>query len=138
MYYYGITPNQLVQAMKGELEAIKYYERLIKMAPNQEEADIIRAFYKDEKKHYNNFRHLYMMMTGRQPTIPPINMPEFDNYLQGVEQAILDELDAYEFYRDIYLSNINPYVRSLFFEAFTDENEHAAHLNYLYTKNKCK
>lgn len=138
MYYYGITPNQLIQAMKGELEAIKYYERLIKMALNQEEADIIRDFYKDEKKHYNNFRRLYIMMTGKQPIIPSINMPKFENYLQGVEQAILDELDAYEFYRDIYLSNINPYVRSLFFEAFTDENEHAAHLNYLYTKNKCK
>ncbi|SHH62914.1 Rubrerythrin [Caloranaerobacter azorensis DSM 13643] len=138
MYYYGITPNQLIQAMKGELEAIEYYERLIKMAPNREEANIIRAFYEDEKKHYNNFRRLYMMMTGRPPIILPVNKPKIKSYLQGIEQAILDELKAYEFYRDIYLSNINPYVRNTFFEAFTDENEHAAHLNYIYTKNKCK
>ncbi len=133
---YGVTPEQLIEAMKGELTARRYYEKLIPMAPNKKEADIIRHFLEDEKKHFSKFRMLYKNMTGMQPVIPPVKEPTFTNYLEGVEQAILDELDAYKFYRDIYLSTMNPYVRNIFLEAFTDENEHASHLNYLYAKNK--
>jgi len=70
------------------------------------------------------------------PDIKSVKTLDFDNYIEGIEQAILDELEAYEFYRDIYLSSNNPIVKEIFFEAFTDENEHAAYLNYLYTRNK--
>lgn len=133
---YNVTPAQLMKAMKGEAEARKYYKRLISMAPNEEEADIIEKFYEDETKHLSKFRMLFEMTTGKEPELANVKSPDFDSYIEGVEKAILDELEAYEFYRDIYLSSNNPIVREVFFEAFTDENEHAAHLNYLYTKNK--
>jgi rubrerythrin len=133
---YNVTPVQLLKAMQGEAEARKYYKRLISMAPNEKEADIIERFYEDETKHLSKFRMLFEMITGKEPELKDIKSPDYDSYIEGVEQAILDELEAYEFYRDIYLSSSNPIVKEIFFEAFTDENEHAAHLNYLYTKNK--
>lgn len=133
---YNVTPAQLLKAMKGEAEARKYYKRLLGMAPNEKEEDIIEHFYEDETKHFSKFRMLFEMITGKEPELGSVKAPDFDSYLDGVEQAILDELEAYEFYRDIYLSSNNPIVRDVFFEALTDENEHAAHLNYLYTKNK--
>ncbi|HYF75423.1 MAG TPA: ferritin-like domain-containing protein [Candidatus Nitrosocosmicus sp.] len=133
---YNVTPAQLIKAMKGEAEARKYYKRLMGMAPNEKEEDIIEHFYEDETKHLSKFRMLFEMITGKEPELGNVKPPEFDGYLEGVEQALLDELEAYEFYRDIYLSSNNPIVRDTFFEALTDENEHAAHLNYLYTKNK--
>lgn len=132
---YGVSPEQLIRAMKGEAEARLFYERLIQMAPNLQEAEIIRHFLNDEIKHYRNFRMLYRRLTGNEPVLPPLNLSTFTTYVEGVEQAILDELEAYEFYRDIYLCSWNHMVRNIFFEALTDENEHAAHLNYLYTKN---
>ena len=133
---YNVTPAQLIKAMKGEAEARKYYKRLMGMAPNEKEEDIIEHFYEDETKHLSKFRMLFEMITGKEPELGNVKPPEFDGYLEGVEQALLDELEAYEFYRDIYLSSNNPIVRDTFFEALTDENEHAAHLNYLYTKNR--
>jgi rubrerythrin len=135
---YNVTPAQLLKAMKGEAEARKYYKRLMGMAPNERDEDIIEHFFEDETKHLSKFRMLFEMITGKEPEIANVKQPDFDNYLEGIEQAILDELEAYEFYRDIYLSNNNPIVRDIFFEALTDENEHAAHLNYLYTKNMNK
>lgn len=133
---YNVTPAQLIKAMRGEAEARKYYKKLMGMAPNEKEENIIDHFFEDETKHFSKFRMLFEMITGKEPEIGNAKTPDFDNYLEGVEQAILDELEAYEFYRDIYLSGNNPIVRDIFFEALTDESEHAAHLNYLYTKNK--
>ncbi len=40
----GVTPQQLMEAMTGEAQARQYYERLITMAPNPKEADIIKHF----------------------------------------------------------------------------------------------
>lgn len=139
MYSYisfGVTPEQLIKAMKGEAEARLYYQKLMKMAPNEQEADIISNFFKDETKHFSKFRMLYIMLTGTEPELPPLTAPTFKTYLEGIELAILDELAAYDYYRDIYLGSYNLRVRDIFFEALTDENEHAAHLNYLFTKNK--
>lgn len=135
---YNVAPAQLMKAMKGETEAGKYYKRLMDMVPNEKETDIIEHFCEDETKHFSKFRMLFKMITGKEPEISDVKSPDFSNYIEGLEQAILDELEAYEFYRDIYLANNNPIVRDVFFEALTDESEHAAHLNYLYTKNKNK
>lgn len=135
---YNITPAQLLKAMRGEAETKKYYKRLADLAPSEREEDIIEHFIEDETKHLSKFKMLFEMITGKGPELTHIKQPVFDDYLEGIEQAILNELEAYEFYRDIYLSNNNPIVRDIFFEAMTDENEHAAHLNYLYTKNKNK
>ncbi|HWI54723.1 MAG TPA: ferritin-like domain-containing protein [Desulfobacteria bacterium] len=134
----GVTPEQLITAMKGELGARIYYQKLAAMAPGPKEADIIMHFFEDETKHYRNFRMLYINLTGHEPIIPALENPSFTTYQEGVDQAILDELEAYDFYRDIYLSSNHPVVKNIFFEALTDESEHAAHLNYLFTKSKCK
>jgi len=133
---YNVTPAQLLKAIQGEAEARKYYKQLISIAPDEKEADIIEHLYEDETKHLSKFRMIFEMTTGKEPDIKSVKTLDFDNYIEGIEQAILDELEAYEFYRDIYLSSNNPIVKEIFFEAFTDENEHAAYLNYLYTRNK--
>lgn len=133
---YSVTPAQLLKAMREEAKARKHYKKLAGMAPDEKEADIIEHFYEDETKHLSKFRMLFEMITGKEPELSNIASPGFGSYLEGIEQAILDELEAYEFYRDIYLSGSNPMVRDMFLEAFTDENEHAAYLNYLYTRNK--
>lgn len=138
MTSFGVTPGQLFKGMKGEAEARRFYRKLIDLAPNEKEADIINHFFEDEAKHYSKFKMLYEMLTGKVPELPKPEAPDFSTYVEGVEQAILDELEAYEFYRDIYLSTSNMMVRDIFFEALTDENEHAAHLNYLYTKNSIR
>lgn len=136
-----LTVNQdlsqkLIKAMTGEQNARRYYETLTTMTRSEEDKRLISKFIQDEKKHFNNFYRLYIAFTGHQPMLPPVKQPKIPSYIEGIKQSIMDETDTYEFYRDVYLSSFNPMVRQNFFEAFTDENEHAIRLNYLYTKNK--
>jgi hypothetical protein len=51
-----------------------------------------------------------------------LKLSDFSNYIEGLEQIIINELEAYEFYRDIYLDNNNPIVRDVFFEVLADES----------------
>lgn len=129
-------PQKLLKAMQGERDARLYYQQLLNMTPSDEDREIISHFFEDEGKHYANFSRLYMQLTGRQPVLPPPQAPHIPSYIEGVKQSIFDETDAYEFYRDTYLCTNNPIAKEIFFEAMTDENEHAIRLNYLYTKNK--
>lgn len=140
MYNYislGITPDLLIKAMMSENEARMHYQKLIPMASNAKESDILHHIYADESNHFSKFRMLYLMLTRREPVLPSTKKPmAFQTYIEGVEQALSDEIESYEFYRNIYLSTRHPGVRDIFLEAFTDENEHSTNLNYIYSRNK--
>ena len=132
-YRLRVTPEELVNAMQGEAEDKLFYERLMRMAPTREEADIIKQIRTDEIKHYEAFEDLYRRMTGRNPRVPETDKPTFRTYMEGVELAFFDELEAYEHYRDLYLSTQNPRIRDIFLDAFTDENEHAQYMHWIYS-----
>ena len=70
---YNVTPAQLIKAMKDTGSARKYYKKLIGMAPDEKEADIIEHFYEDETKHLSKFRMLFEMTTGKEPEIGGVN-----------------------------------------------------------------
>lgn len=128
-----LSPKLLIKAMQGEQDAIAYYEQLHRMTSDKQDMDLIQGIHDDEIKHYNMFANLYYRMTGQMPYTQP-KQPQIDSFSAGVKQSVMDELEAYEFYRDIYLANNNPEVKNIFFEAMTDENEHAVKHNYMYTK----
>src|SRR5690242_6481033 len=129
-----LTPENLLKAIQSEYEAIEYYRKLHQMTPDHQNAELIHGIYNDEVKHYTNFSHLYFQMTNNKPTVRDVVI-SIPNFVEGVKKAILDELTAYEFYRDIYLGARNDTIRNTFFEAFTDENEHASKFNFMYTKS---
>ena len=138
-----INPNQnklslesLLKAIKDEQDAIMFYKILITIVPDKQDENLIRDIHNDEVKHFTQLFNLYKQMTGQNPQIPLPKQPRIPSYIDGVKKAILDELDAFEFYRDIYITNTSPEIRNIFFEALTDENEHAAKFNYMYTKSK--
>ena len=133
---FDISLQELLKAMTGELEAQRYYSELIKLTNDPQEKEIINMIINDEKKHFLSFRNLYIAITGVEPPIPEIPTPKIENFVAGVEKSILDELEAYEFYKTVYISTSNLHVKDIFFQAFTDEIEHAIYFNYFYTKNK--
>ncbi len=134
-YSLRVTPEELINAMQGEAEDKLFYERLMRMAPTREEADIIKQIRADEIKHYGAFEDLYRRMTGRNPRVPEPDKPTFRTYMEGVELAFFNELRAYERYKDLYLSTQNPRIRDVFLDAFTDENEHAQYIHWIYSIN---
>lgn len=129
-------PKRLMKAMKGEADARVFYLQLISMLPAPEDKDIVAKIAQDEKKHHENFRRLYVRLAGHEPMLPPTEKANIPTYIEGIMKAIMDETEAYEFYRDTFMCTTNPAAKEIFLEAMTDENEHAIRLNYLFTKNK--
>ncbi len=133
---YVLTPELLTTTMIGEQDAIDYYEKLAQMAPNENFARVIMGFREDEMKHLGNSKALFKRLSGQSPELPPVKQPRIRSFQEGLEQAIFDELGAYEAYRNIYLDNDQPIIRNIFFENLTDEMEHAAKINFMLTALK--
>lgn len=131
---YQLSKDLLIKTLIDEQDAIVYYMQLQKMTTDKECINLLSEIYADEIKHFHALKNLYVQIAMENPLLPKAKMPEISSFISGVSKAIIDELNAYELYRDIYLANKNEGVRNLFFEAQTDENEHAAKLNYMYTK----
>jgi len=134
---YGKFIADLEKAINDELAAVEFYTRLMEMAPSSEAREFIEHARDDEKKHYRVLSRLYISLTGRQPTVrqPVVTVISF---CEGVKEALKDELEAAEMYRDMYLSTRNPQIRDILFETMTDEMEHATRFTFVYYLADCE
>ncbi|QWU14897.1 Rubrerythrin [Paenibacillus sophorae] len=124
------------QSIQGERNDELFYDFLIKLAPTQQQKEVITGIRDDERKHRAMFRTLYTQLTGKAPAPSDKASEQLPaSYLEGIEKALLGELKAFEKYRTIYL-HINPQYRDWIFEIMTDEIKHAGYYNWLYAKNK--
>lgn len=123
--------DALVKGMEGESEAIDFYTRLAKMAPDKIGREAVEHALADERVHLKLFINLYKQLSGKSPNY---NKPKkkFDDFKEGIMIAFNDELEAYESYRDAYLLTQNQMIRDVFFQAMSDEIEHAARFSFVY------
>ncbi|MED1793367.1 ferritin-like domain-containing protein [Brevibacillus nitrificans] len=114
-----------------------FYEYLLSVAPTEQEKQVITGIRDDERKHNSFFQQIYKRLTGQRQrqsdTAELFQKPA--SYLDGIEQALMGELKAFEKYRVIYKS-IPVQYRDTIFEIMTDEMKHASYYNWLYAKNK--
>ncbi len=130
---YRLTPAIMLKAMQGEYDAIAYYKQLSELAPNEEFKRMIAHFAEDEATHLEMSTQLYTRLFKNRPQLEQQKTPTIVNFEEGLKQAFHDETDAYETYRNIYLDNMSPAVRNLYFKTMTDENEHALKIVYMLT-----
>lgn len=133
----GFQPlvDEICKSIKGEAEAINFYTRLLKIAPNKKHREDIKHALNDERIHLRYFTGLYRQLTGAQPFYKT-EKARFSNYYDGLKKAFYDEIEAYEMYRDIYLMTNDPMIRDIYLKAFTDEMEHASRFSFLYLENR--
>ncbi|WP_312112493.1 ferritin-like domain-containing protein [Brevibacillus reuszeri] len=132
------TVLRLIQeAIENERHDELFYECLISAAPTEQEKQVITSIWDDECKHRSLFRQIYTQLTSKRVSISgqeePFHKPA--SYLEGIENALMDELKAFEKYRVIY-KYIPVQFRDAIFEIMTDEMKHASYYNWLYSKNK--
>lgn len=123
-------------AVQGEKNDELFYNELIKLAPTEEEQNIIASIRDDEMKHNKMFKKIYKDFTGKN--IESIEDQPFEkptNYLDGITKALFGELKAVEKYRIIRKGLPTRYYRDMLFEIITDELKHSAKYNYIITKN---
>lgn len=144
MYYYDsrdqqkaadVLIKQMKDAINGEYKAIKCYEKLAKMAPNDQERERILEIRNDEIKHFTELVKLYSGIFGRDPK--PELMGECpDHYERGLEEALIDEQKTVDTYLTIADYATNTAIKRFFTRAAKDEQQHAVWFLYFWTKNK--
>lgn len=127
--------EDIMDAIRGESDAILYYEKLLTMARGTTDKEYIEHILNDEKDHLRGFRDLYNRLTGLKAEYKA-KAPTISSYQNGLFAAYNDELEAYETYRNVILQFHDPFVRDTFFHAMSDEIDHASRLSFLYLQEQ--
>ncbi|TCT16286.1 rubrerythrin [Natranaerovirga pectinivora] len=113
------------------------YNFLLRESPDEAQRDLILDIRNDEIKHIEMFKSIYSEFTGETIEVPEVlDFVEPLTFLEGIQIALLDELESLEQYRDIRAGLDDRYHRDILFEIITDELEHADKLNYLIILNR--
>jgi len=116
--------RDLANAINGEYSAIACYERLAKLAPDEETRRRIMEIREDEIRHYQQFSRFYYQLSGRQPT-PKLSEECPDEYGAGLTYAFKDEQHTVDFYLDMAEKAQDPVMRDSIKRAAADEQNHA-------------
>ncbi|GAA0498176.1 hypothetical protein GCM10008986_26550 [Salinibacillus aidingensis] len=121
------------KAIHGEYSAIACYASLAEMAPAKDVKEKIVEIRQDEKRHFEEFSHIYTNLSGQSPdyTITE-ECPE--NYRAGIEFAFKDEQETVDFYLDIADRADDPYIKDRFRRAAADEQNHAVWFMFFISK----
>lgn len=127
----------MAEAVQGERNDELFYDRLIKLAPNRTQADIITAIRDDERGHNTMFRAMYKDLTGTEvPAGSQEPEPKIKSYADGLEKALFGELAAVEKYRKIWFGLPQGVYKDTVQGIILDELKHAAKYNYLIAVNR--
>ncbi|WP_240343899.1 ferritin-like domain-containing protein [Paenibacillus sp. SYP-B3998] len=125
------------EAVQGERNDELFYDELIKLAPNPEQASILTSIRDDERGHNLMFRGMYKEMTGHEITgISNEQYQRVESYSAGLQRALQGELSAVEKYRQIWFGLPVGIYRDTVFGIILDELKHASKYNYLFTLNQ--
>ena len=100
--------------------------------------EILRQMSLDEQKHYKYLSQIYKQLTGNEPVVQVGKVEISGNILEEIAKAFFGELEAVEIYRRLMFLFLNLQIRDMIYEIITDEQAHAAKLNYINTKYRAK
>ena len=131
------TNNQLIvdltKAINGEYNAIRFYEHLAQLAPNEKVRNRILEIRRDEMRHYQGYADTYMYLTGHQPS-PQITESLPTNFKSGIMTAFNDEQEAVEFYHRVARETNIPYISNQFRSNASDKQNHAVWFLFYITQ----
>ncbi|MNJ44205.1 hypothetical protein D3C77_392470 [compost metagenome] len=136
---YQMALDLIRTSVQGERNDELFYDELIRLAPDEEQKNIIISIRDDERKHNKLFRHIYYSLTGQQ--ITGVSNEQFirpKTYLDGIRQALFGELAAVDKYKQIWLGLPEGEFRDTVMGILLDELKHSGKYNYLFTLNSVK
>lgn len=129
--------NLIKEAVQGERNDELFYDELIKLAPNSEQASIITSIRDDERGHNSMFRGMFKEITGQDIIgISSEQYQRISSYEEGLEKALQGELAAVEKYRKIWFGLPVGVYRDTVYGIILDELKHASKYNYLLTLDR--
>ncbi|MFZ5815399.1 MAG: ferritin family protein [Bacillota bacterium] len=130
------APAEELQGLAGRIEgylkdqatAAAFYRELRELTEHPTIRRCLTEAMEDEAKHYKLLQGLYRQLTGRSLEAAP-GKESYASLREGLIKAADGEIQAYEAYKDEYQRFTDPAIRTLFFELFSDEIEHATRFN---------
>lgn len=136
--------NKLIASVKesvgNEAEDEMEYNNMAKLAPNDEQKNVINYIKENEITHNKIFRKIFTELTGvvlplANTTITPESKPQL-SYTELLKNAMFGEFKAVERYREMLAYAPNTEIYNMIMYVMTDEINHAIKYSYLLMLNK--
>lgn len=130
--------NIIEESIRDEKQDEMFYKNLIDSTVNKLDKEIIMDIRDDERNHRKLLKEVYKILTGndfvKDESDNNINKPNI-TYIDGLQMAFMNELKAFEKYRNVLMQMTERTLYNKIFEIMTDEMKHAIKYNYLINKN---
>ncbi len=137
MYPNKFLTELIEDALNEEVKDNGFYDGLAAKISDIDDKNKLKQMSLDEKKHYNMLKEIYEKLTGKEfSPQKEADKNEAESIVKSIEKAIDKELESVEMYRPILFALENPAFKNYLQEIITDEQNHAARLNYMYSKYK--
>lgn len=128
-------PKLILDYMSDELADSDFYKILASTVKEKDVEEILRNISIDEEKHYKMLRKIYESITGQPANVTDFTPEELsDNIFLNLDKRVMEELNAVENYRSLMFALSEQWIRDYLTEIYTDEQNHAAKLSFLYSK----
>ncbi|MFC7321664.1 cupin domain-containing protein [Halobacillus campisalis] len=122
----------ILAGIKGEATAVECYKRLAKLAPDQNHKNEIHRVLHNEKNRLQQFKDLYVSLTGRQPQYNTEKIT-FNTYQEGLRKAYDIAVKDYGEYRNSSLLTQHSPLQDVFIHACNEEMTNANRFSSLYS-----
>lgn len=134
-------PNQYISKLieteiSAETMTNKFYNALVEKSTDIDDKKMLKEISMDEEKHRKMLTQLYTELNGKKPEIKEEDIQIINTLCENFANAIGAELDTVEKYRVLLFAFEKAEYKNMIMEIIFDEQNHAAKLNYLYSKNK--
>lgn len=128
-------PKLILDYMSDELADSDFYKILASTVKEKDVEEILRNISIDEEKHYKMLEKIYESITGQPANVTDFTPEELsDNIFLNLDKRVMEELNAVENYRSLMFALSEQWIRDYLTEIYTDEQNHAAKLSFLYSK----
>ncbi|MCZ8522818.1 MULTISPECIES: hypothetical protein [Paenibacillus] len=139
---YGVSLEQLQEQARLLLEINGYYDQLVGMAPDQEQADLLKKLRTENALNMKRIGELYQAISCTELKIPHVKSPHVKNYLEGLSKVRSLEEEILPKFVTMYLGAPNIYytaeftsIRGIIAVLASTPFLHGSLLQYLITKN---
>lgn len=128
-------PKLILDYMSDELADSDFYKILASTVKEKDVEEILRNISIDEEKHYKMLKKIYESITGQPANVTDFTPEELsDNIFLNLDKRVMEELNAVENNRSLMFALSEQWIRDYLTEIYTDEQNHAAKLSFLYSK----
>ncbi|MBB3114060.1 rubrerythrin [Paenibacillus phyllosphaerae] len=131
-----VSLHSIQEAVAGESNADKFYQKLIELSPSEEDSNVITSIREEEREHLQILRDIYMAFTGSQvPASAPTTVyKDPDSYRDGLKSVIYNKWKSNQTAGQILAAMPTGYYQNLLAKIAVDNVTIVSKLNYLLAK----